>query len=157
MNLSLDNAEATRALGARLAVAIDWQGAARALVIGLSGDLGAGKTTLVGGLLAKLGHAGAVRSPTYTLIEPYELQGRDYYHCDLYRLIDAEQVDDLGLRDLAAPGAVLLIEWIERAQGRLGQADLTIDIAYRDEGRSVDIDAWTPLGEQILGLLLDDA
>lgn len=157
MNLSLDNAGATRALGARLAVAIDRQGAAQPLVIGLSGDLGAGKTTLVGGLLAKLGHTGAVRSPTYTLIEPYPLQGRDYYHCDLYRLVEAEQVDDLGLRDLAAPGAVLLIEWIERAEGRLGQADLTIDIAYRDEGRSVDIDAWTPLGEQILGLLLDDA
>ena len=110
----------TRELGARLATALLGADEPGALVIGLTGDLGAGKTTLVGGLLAALGHDGAARSPTYTLIEPYRLAGRDVNHCDLYRLRHPSELDDLGLRDLATPRSLLLVEWPERAEGRLG-------------------------------------
>jgi tRNA threonylcarbamoyladenosine biosynthesis protein TsaE len=107
-------ADAMRAFGARLARAVLAAPASQSLLVTLSGDLGAGKTTLVGGLLAELGHVGPVRSPTYTLIEPYRLQGRDIAHCDLYRLRHPDELDDLGLRDLQGTGSVLLVEWPER-------------------------------------------
>jgi tRNA threonylcarbamoyladenosine biosynthesis protein TsaE len=125
-----------------------------ALVIGLAGDLGAGKTTLVGGLLEALGHEGAARSPTYTLVEPYRLSGRDVNHCDLYRLRHASELDDLGLRDLLSPGSLLLVEWPERAEGRLGTLDLSLNLAYLDEGRSVDISASSDAGRRVLARLL---
>ncbi len=113
-------ADAMRAFGARLARALPAAPASQSLLVTLSGDLGAGKTTLVGGLLAELGHAGPVRSPTYTLIEPYRLQGRDIAHCDLYRLRHPDELDDLGLRDLQGAGSVLLVEWPEKADGPPG-------------------------------------
>ena len=104
------------------------------MLITLSGDLGAGKTTLVGGLLAELGHVGPARSPTYTLIEPYRLQGRDITHCDLYRLRHPDELDDLGLRDLRGAGSVLLVEWPEKAGGASGPADLALTLAYAGAG-----------------------
>ena len=110
-----------RAFGARLARALLAAPANESLLVTLSGDLGAGKTTLVGGLLAELGHVGPVRSPTYTLIEPYRLQGRDITHCDLYRLRHPDELDDLGLRDLQGAGSVLLVEWPEKAGGPTGR------------------------------------
>ncbi len=128
----MPSAEQTRVLGARLARAIAAAGGEAPLLVALSGDLGAGKTTLVGGLLAALGHPGHARSPTYTLIEPYRLAGRDWYHCDLYRLRHPDELDDLGLRDLRLPSSVLLVEWPEKAAGRLGQADISIALAYAD-------------------------
>jgi tRNA threonylcarbamoyladenosine biosynthesis protein TsaE len=124
-----------RSLGARLAGAIVALPGDAAPLITLSGDLGAGKTTLVAGLLAQLGHEGPVRSPTYTLIEPYSLAGRELYHCDLYRLRHADELEDLGLLDLREPGKSLLVEWPERAEGRLGIADLAILITYGDAGQ----------------------
>jgi tRNA threonylcarbamoyladenosine biosynthesis protein TsaE len=128
------------------------------LIIGLTGDLGAGKTTLVGGLLEALGHAGPVRSPTYTLIEPYRLSGRDVNHCDLYRLRDPGELDDLGLRDLLIPRSVLLVEWPERAGERLGTPDLSLQLAYLDEGRTVDFSAASEPGHRVLRRLgLDPA
>jgi tRNA threonylcarbamoyladenosine biosynthesis protein TsaE len=127
-----EGADAMRALGARFASALlAAPGAAStSLLVTLVGDLGAGKTTFVGGLLQALGHVGPARSPTYTLIEPYSLAGRDVQHCDLYRLRDPGELEDLGLRDLRGPGSVLLVEWPEKAGGRLGAADVTIEIAY---------------------------
>ncbi len=150
MRLVARNAEETRAIGARLASAIITSDFDAPLVVGLAGDLGAGKTTLVGGLLAALGHAGAVRSPTYTLVEPYRLAGRDVIHCDLYRLRDPEELEDLGLRDLATPRSVLLVEWPERGGGRLGTPDLSLALGYLDEGRTVEFVAGSAYGRQVL-------
>ncbi len=147
-----------RALGARLAAAVRAANPKEALLIGLSGELGAGKTTLVSGFLAALGHDGAVRSPTYTLIEPYRLAGRDVYHCDLYRLRDPAELDELGLRELAVDGSVLLIEWPERAGDRLGRPDLELQLGYSDAGRIVAIEAATEPGRLVArGAGLDQA
>jgi tRNA threonylcarbamoyladenosine biosynthesis protein TsaE len=144
------NATETRALGARLADAFRAADPPAAMLVGLSGDLGAGKTTLVGGVLAALGHDGAARSPTYTLIEPYQLAGRHVNHCDLYRLRDPSELDDLGIRDLATPRSLLLIEWPERAGGRLGTPDLSVHLAYLEEGRTVEITAASEAGRRVL-------
>lgn len=147
-----------RALGARLAAALQAATLTEPFVLGLSGDLGAGKTTLVGGLLAALGHEGPARSPTYSLIEPYRLAGRDLYHCDLYRLRDPSELDDLGLRDLLAGTNVLLVEWPERAGERLRAPDLAVDIEYAGEGRSVSLMAGSDAGERVIArLTLDPA
>ena len=154
MRLTAANAAETRALGARLAAALLDADEAGALFIGLTGDLGAGKTTLVGGLLAALGHEGAARSPTYTLIEPYRLAGRDVNHCDLYRLRHPAEVEDLGIRDLATPRSLLLLEWPERAEGRLGTPDLSLELAYLDDGRSVDFAAASEAGRRVLARLV---
>ena len=147
-----------RALGARLAGALRAANLAEPLVLGLSGDLGAGKTTLVGGFLAALGHDGSARSPTYTLIEPYRLAGRDLYHCDLYRLRDPSELDDLGLRDLLVGPSVLLVEWPERAGGRLREPDLGLHIEYSGEGRSLSLVPASDAGRRLVaGLGLDPA
>jgi len=137
-----------RALGARLATALQARPAGTSILITLAGDLGAGKTTLVGGVLEALGYAGHVRSPTYTLIEPYRLAGGDFYHCDLYRLRHPDELEDLGLLELrGVVGGVLLVEWPERACGRLGTTDLAIDIRYSGAGRTVEWEAGTPAGQ----------
>jgi tRNA threonylcarbamoyladenosine biosynthesis protein TsaE len=144
-------ADAMRAFGARLARALNAAPAAAPLLVTLSGDLGAGKTTLVGGLLAELGHVGPVRSPTYTLVELYRLQGRDIVHCDLYRLRHPDELDDLGLRDMQGPGSVMLVEWPEKAAGRLGLPDLALALDYAEpDARDVRLDALTPAGEAVL-------
>ncbi len=154
VRLTASDAVETRELGARLAKALLGADEPGALVIGLTGDLGAGKTTLVGGLLAALGHDGAARSPTYTLIEPYRLAGRDVNHCDLYRLRHPSELDDLGLRDLATPRSLLLVEWPERAEGRLGVPDLSLNLAYLDDGRTVEITAASEAGWRVLTRLV---
>jgi tRNA threonylcarbamoyladenosine biosynthesis protein TsaE len=147
-------AVATRAQGARLARAIETAAVADPVLVTLTGDLGAGKTTFVAGLLEALGHPGPVRSPTYTLVEPYRLAGRDIQHCDLYRLRHPDELEDLGLRELRNPGAVLLVEWPERAEGRLGRADIEVALAYDcDEARRIEIRAGTPAGRKILARL----
>lgn len=127
-----------------------------AAVIYLQGDLGAGKTTLVGGVLRARGHIGAAKSPTYTLVEPYtlgtlgELQ---LYHFDLYRLRDPEELEFLGIRDYVAAGATLLIEWPERGAGMLPPADLTVAIALCDNARELAFHAHTDAGERMLRCL----
>lgn len=118
-----------RALGSALRTA-----SGGALVIGLEGELGAGKTTLVAGILAGVGVAGAIRSPTYTLIEPYEAAGLQLYHIDLYRLSGAREVEALGIRDLLGDRAVLLIEWPSRGAGALPTEDLSVSIEYQAAG-----------------------
>jgi tRNA threonylcarbamoyladenosine biosynthesis protein TsaE len=146
-------AEATRAIAARLAAALrDAPVAATSpVLVTLEGDLGAGKTTFVGGLLQAFGHAGPARSPTYTLIEPYRFAGREVHHCDLYRLRHPDELEDLGLRDLRRPGSLLLVEWPEKAEGRLGTPDVAVRLDYRGpDARSVEIAPHSEAGRQIV-------
>jgi tRNA threonylcarbamoyladenosine biosynthesis protein TsaE len=138
-----------RAIGAALAEVLATLEAP--IVIALEGELGAGKTTLVGAILNAFGFAGHARSPTYTLIEPYELGGRAVYHLDLYRLTDPREVDALGLRDLQEPRSILLIEWPERGAGRLPPIDVRITVRYGDsEGRVLGISAASEVGEAVV-------
>lgn len=155
--LSVGSAAQMREVGARLAGALQAAALREPFVLGLSGDLGAGKTTLVGGLLAALGHAEPARSPTYALIEPYRLADRDIYHCDLYRLRDPSELDDLGLRDLLVGPSVLLVEWPERAGDRLREPDLSLRIEYADHGRHLSMRAASAAGQRVAGALRLDA
>lgn len=144
-------ADEMRALGAALGRALFAAGSSQPLLVTLSGDLGAGKTTLVGGLLAALGHEGPARSPTYTLLEPYRFDDRDVVHCDFYRLRHPDELDDLGLRDLQRPGAILLVEWPDKAGDRLGPPDLALQLDYADENtRTVRLEAATDAGLAVL-------
>ncbi len=144
-NYLLDSATATEALGARLAARLT-----PGCVFWLRGDLGAGKTTLVRGLLQALGHHGTVKSPTYTLVEPYQIGEQALFHWDLYRLADPEELEFLGLRDQLDGQAVLLIEWPERGQGELPAADVDIDLDYAGEHRSCRLTAFSPVGQTLL-------
>ena len=125
------------------------------LVVYLQGDLGAGKTTLVGGIVNGVGVRGAVRSPTYTLIEPYDTSPKQIFHLDLYRLVTPDEVEPLGLRDLLTHDVVLLIEWPEKGGGKLPKADLHIAIAYSQntEGRDLRIRAMSGAGERLMDAL----
>ena len=130
----LSDTAATRAAGHAIGLGLLQLKTTAPLIITLHGELGAGKTTLVGGLLNSLGQQGPVRSPTYTLIEPYELSGRQFYHLDLYRLTDPSQLEELGVRDLLQPAAVLLVEWPEQAGSIFSNADLQVHLAYPSQG-----------------------
>jgi tRNA threonylcarbamoyladenosine biosynthesis protein TsaE len=124
------------ALGARLASVLS-----PPLTLHLHGNLGAGKTTLVRGILTGLGHTGRVKSPTYTLVENYRIGEGMYYHFDLYRLGDPEELEAIGFRDYLDTNAVCFIEWPERAQGYLTPPDLDIRIETAGNGRRLRIEA----------------
>jgi tRNA threonylcarbamoyladenosine biosynthesis protein TsaE len=138
------------ALGQRLA-----RSAKRPGVIYLQGDLGTGKTTLVRGLLRGFGYHGKVKSPTYTLVEPYPIDHLTVYHLDLYRLGSPEELEWIGIRDLMAEAALLLIEWPARGEGMLPPADLVITLRYQGEGRELQFRALTKEGERMVSACLD--
>lgn len=131
----LPDPASTDRFGRRLAQVLGPSG-----VVYLIGDLGAGKTSIVRGLLRGLGVEGPVKSPTYTLIESYPVgEGRWVHHLDLYRLADAGELEWLGVRDLFGAGSLVLIEWPERGAGELPPPDLTLTLAIEGDGRRVTL------------------
>ncbi|MGB5260952.1 MAG: tRNA (adenosine(37)-N6)-threonylcarbamoyltransferase complex ATPase subunit type 1 TsaE [Gammaproteobacteria bacterium] len=147
MQIELADAQATEALGRQLAT-----GMHRGVVY-LEGDLGAGKTALARAILHGRGYPGKVKSPTYTLVEPYRLGEEEIYHLDLYRLSDPEELEWLGVRDLLAETALLLIEWPERGAGQLPAPDLVIVLDHHNTGRMANMQPRTPLGHHMMGML----
>ena len=151
----LESPVATQAAGAELARALRADPDRRPWLVGLEGELGAGKTTLAAGLLRALGHDGAVRSPTYTFIESYHLAGRAIHHCDLYRITDVEEIEHLGLRELVTDDAWLLVEWPLRAARSLGAFDLLLKLDYApdDDRRYLGIAVGTARGAALVARL----
>ena len=123
------------------------------MVVFLRGDLGTGKTTLVRGFLRGLGYEGTVKSPTYTLVEPYQLGDVNAYHIDLYRLSDPRELEFTGLRDNFGEPALFFVEWPERARPALPNPDLEVSIRRVDQGRQVTFQAASATGRQLLPAL----
>jgi tRNA threonylcarbamoyladenosine biosynthesis protein TsaE len=148
--IHLTDDEATRALGRKL-------GAALAATVGHSpvvyfnGELGAGKTTMIGALLTSFGLSGTAKSPTYTLVEPYELNGRQILHVDLYRLVRPVEAEALALTDQLVDGAILLVEWAERGLGFVPLPDIEVNLSYGARGgRDVELIGRSHLGLETL-------
>lgn len=135
----IDNETDMVAFGERLGHA--FQAHSKFQCIFLNGDLGAGKTTLSRGILRSFGHAGAVKSPTYTLVEIYEFSERRVYHFDLYRLGDPEELEYMGIRDYFSENSICLIEWPQRGQGVLPAPNVLIDVKVEGEGRRIYLTA----------------
>jgi len=148
LDIKLPDPAATERLGRALAA-----GARAGRVLHLRGDLGAGKTTLVRGLLRALGHPGRVKSPTYTLVEPYELSSLHFYHFDFYRLKNRSEWEQSGFRDYFDAQALCVVEWPERAGDLLSRPDLEITLRFEGEGRRARIEAHSDAGEDWLSSL----
>lgn len=146
LSVVLPGPAATEALGGALAATLAGNPPSGPLLLALSGELGAGKTTLTRGLLRALGVTGAIRSPTYTLVEPYETPAGEILHLDLYRLAGPDELAELGYRDLAAQAALVIVEWPERAAGEL-HADLTLALELDGPGRRATCTPGTTRGE----------
>lgn len=142
MRVMLPDSIATEAAGEALAQLLPMD----ELVVYLQGELGAGKTTLVRGVLHGLGHRRRVPSPTYTLIEPYALAGRQLQHLDLYRITDAEELAYIGMRDL---GGVMFIEWPERGGKSLPAADMVCRLQLEPSGRLLEVTGRSPAGKRL--------
>jgi tRNA threonylcarbamoyladenosine biosynthesis protein TsaE len=145
LTLELDDENAMVTLGQRLAKVTE-----PGCVMYLHGGLGMGKTTLSRGFIQSLGHAGAVKSPTYTLVEPYDFTGFTVYHFDLYRLGDPEELEFMGIRDYFTATTICLIEWPERGSGVLPPADLVITIVKSGSGRCVTLCSQTTAGAVVV-------
>ena len=147
--LQLRDESATEAAGARLARALG-----RGMIVTLSGELGAGKTTLVRGCLRALGWEGPVKSPTYPLVEHYPLSSLYFYHFDFYRFADPSEWETAGLADCFRDDAVCVVEWPERVAGRLPPPDLALTLSHPADpsagGRQLAFAAHTERGEQCL-------
>jgi tRNA threonylcarbamoyladenosine biosynthesis protein TsaE len=148
---------ATHAFGERLGLAIERmrnEGAFHGLHVQLIGELGAGKTTLVRAALRGLGHTGRVRSPTYTLVEPYSLMRPagelELYHFDLYRFADPAEWADAGFREYFNSTAICLVEWPQQAGSLLGTPDLVFSLEVAGDGRTLDARAYSESGKACL-------
>ena len=145
ITLILDNEAATLACGDKFSRMM-----ANGLVVYLHGDLGAGKTTFVRGVLHGLGHVGKVKSPTYTLVEPYIIFNYNIYHFDLYRFIDEEEWDAAGFRDYFNAQSICMIEWPEKAAHVLPEPDIHVHLSQYQNGRKVHFSAGSPLGKKCI-------
>ncbi len=144
INFVLEHEQDTMQLAQLLAQAVS------SGLVFLIGDLGAGKTTLTRYWLQAIGHQGAVKSPTYTLVEPYQIGSRSVFHFDLYRLQDAYELELMGIRDyLEQQQSLFIVEWPSKGQGVLPEPDLTINIAVENEVRYVWISGLATLVKQI--------
>jgi tRNA threonylcarbamoyladenosine biosynthesis protein TsaE len=148
LDISLPDPAATEALGCAVAA-----GAGPGRVLHLRGDLGSGKTTLVRGLLRALGHAGRVKSPTYTLVEPYELSSLHLYHFDFYRLKDRSEWSQAGFREYFNAQSMCVVEWPERAGEALSLPDLDIELEFQGEARRARMETHTDVGATWLSSL----
>lgn len=144
-SVELIDEEATIALGMRLGQVLAAGG-----TLFLSGTLGAGKTTLTRGILRAYGHSGSVKSPTYTLVEPYTLADRQVYHFDLYRLGEPEELEYMGIRDYFFEQNLCIVEWPDRGEGYLPTPDITVMLRVQIPGRIAQISAGSAKGEQLL-------
>lgn len=153
MELNPPDEVATQRIGAALAGAMpDLR--RHALLLALRGDLGTGKTTLARGLLRALGVEGPIRSPSFTLVEPYETAAGTVHHLDLYRLPDAAgELETLGFRDYRSVPGLVIVEWPEHAATALGTPDLRVELQHQPIGRRLLISAVTALGQAWLGAL----
>jgi tRNA threonylcarbamoyladenosine biosynthesis protein TsaE len=143
--VALPNEASTLSLGAGIA-----RGLSGGMVVTLSGELGTGKTTVVRGVLRALGWRGAVKSPSYTLVEHYIFTSLYFYHFDFFRLSDEREWDNLGFGDDFRPDSVCVIEWPERVSQRLRRVDLTLTLTVAGEGRSARIAARSAQGSACL-------
>jgi tRNA threonylcarbamoyladenosine biosynthesis protein TsaE len=148
-HLELPDEAATTALGRRFARALRGDG----LVVYLHGELGAGKTSFARALLGALEVGERIKSPTYSLVEGYQAQGRPAWHLDLYRIADPGELEWLGLDALADPAALVLVEWPERGRGALPAPDLLVELGYAGTGRSAALRPLTGRGRQVLARL----
>jgi len=146
--IQLDDETAQLAFGARLAKILS-----PGLTIYLRGDLGVGKTTLCRGVLGGLGHQGNVKSPTYTLVEPYELAEQTVYHFDLYRLGEPTELEYMGCRDYFDDSSICLVEWPEQGAGVLPEADLELEIQVHGRGRILLCRANSEAGKAVVAQL----
>lgn len=144
----LPDEDATNQFAANLA-----QLCSAATIIYLYGDLGAGKTAFSRGFIHALGYQGRVKSPTYTLVEPYEVAGWRIFHFDLYRLSDPEELEFIGIRDYFNPDCICLIEWPDKGAGLLAAADLSISIEFNQSGRIFSVEGLTEYGQQLVKAL----
>jgi tRNA threonylcarbamoyladenosine biosynthesis protein TsaE len=144
-DLLVADAQAMASIGRQVAGTLQGQGAC----ISLEGPLGAGKTTLVRGVLRGLGYSGVVRSPTYTLMEEYPVAGRSGIHLDLYRLADPEELEYLGLRDALSGSALVFVEWADKGGEAMLPWDLVLRIAYRGESRLLTFVPMSAIGLRV--------
>lgn len=130
--MNIKDEEAMLAAGNKLAAQLK-----PGMVVFLVGNLGAGKTTLVRGILRGLGHSGAVKSPTYNIVEPYSINEQSIFHFDLYRLMDVEELEYMGIRDYLTDDSICFIEWPEKGDGLLPKPDMQIEIKINGSEREL--------------------
>ena len=137
MQFILNTAEQTEAFGAKLFKVLPDK-----CIVFLFGDLGAGKTTLVRGFMHAAGHKGAVKSPTYNIVEEYRLEERLFFHFDLYRLVDPEELEWIGIDDYLQQQSICFIEWPEKGLGYLNTPDVILSLTATGNQRKLVIDKW---------------